>query len=909
MLRDRLQEIIARRRPDILPVFRGETPPPYDDTARLLAVLQAWGIWFQLLNIAEENTAMRRRRAMEKAHGLDAIPGTFAHALREARDRGLQAQDLQDLLRDLAVTPTITAHPTEAKRVTVLEIHRRIYVILYRLEAARWTERERADLSDELRNEIDLLWLTGELRMEKPTVTDEVDWGLHFFEQTLFERVPETLQRLDQALRQAYPRHAFHIPPFFRFGSWIGGDRDGNPFVTNAVTRAAMLSGRRLALRHYRRRVEVLIRRLSVSSHAVTASPRFTEHLESMLQRLGSRAPRIRKRNARELFRQYGVCLRECLLATERSRAAATTERDRPAATGAAAEAATGENPAYRDADGFIADLRLLEQELRDVDCDGLADSQVQPLRRAAEAFRFCAARLDLRENSTMINRALQSIWRLRRRGDEPPTADKDEPPPPDSDAWRDWLQAELARPQPAPPDLSLPERDAASTLGLFRLIADCRRLLGRDACGGFILSMTRSESDILGVYLLAKHAGLFADTQSVERCALPITPLFETIEDLRAAPKIMRALLNIPLVRRSLKEQGGVQEVMIGYSDSNKDGGFFTANYELSRAQAALARVSDETKIPLVFFHGRGGSVSRGGAPTGRAIAAQPPGSVRGRMRITEQGEVVSSKYANHGTAQYQMELLAASVLEHTIKSPEEERERRRPEHEQALEALSSLAYTAYRRFAECDGLLEYYHAASPVAELARMKIGSRPARRFGAATLADLRAIPWVFAWTQNRCHVPAWFGLGSALDDFVKVRGKAGAALLREMHADNRLFRLIIDEAEKSLAFVDLEVARAYAGLVASGALRERLLGLIVDEYRRSARAVLALTGESMLARRFTSFRRRQARRAEELRQAGLAQARLARRFRDGGKREDLIPLLLSINCVSAGLGWTG
>jgi phosphoenolpyruvate carboxylase len=420
---------------------------------------------------------------------------------------------------------------------------------------------------------------------------------------------------------------------------------------------------------------------------------------------------------------------------------------------------------------------------------------------------------------------------------------------------------------------------------------------------------MTRSVADVLGVYLLAKYTGNFGDREGVEQCLLPVVPLFETIADLRAAPGIMKELLGVPVVRRSVRIQGGVQEVMIGYSDSNKDGGFLASNWELSKAQAALTRVGEKARIPITFFHGRGGSVSRGGAPTGRAIAAQPAGSLQGRIRITEQGEVVSSKYANRGTAQYQLELLAASVLQHMLKSMEEEELKTTPEFQEAMEALSSLAHTAYRGLVEAEGLVDYYNAASPVEELVQMNIGSRPARRFGARTLAELRAIPWVFAWTQNRQYVPAWYGIGSAIDHFTGVRGEEGWQLLRRMFAESRLFRLVVDEAEKALAFVDLEVSRAYADLVEDAAVRDRICSMIEREYRLSERMVLAVTGEAQLAERFRRFSRKLNRRRDILRHAGLAQARLVGRFRRERNREVLVPLLLSINCVSAGLGWTG
>jgi phosphoenolpyruvate carboxylase len=508
----------------------------------------------------------------------------------------------------------------------------------------------------------------------------------------------------------------------------------------------------------------------------------------------------------------------------------------------------------------------------------------------------------------------LADVWRrtVRRTGGAA-GGTASEPPEQGSDGWRQWLAAELGRPltareQPA----TLPE-ESAETQGMFALVRDLREEIDREAFGSFILSMTRSVSDVLGAYLLAKNAGLFADAAGVESCTLPIVPLFETIEDLQRAPQIMRELLAVPLVRRSVRSQGGVQEVMIGYSDSNKDGGFLTSNWELSKAQIKLTRVGKEAGIPIAFFHGRGGSVSRGGAPTGRAIAAQPAGSIQGRMRITEQGEVVSFKYANRGTAQYQLELLAASVVEHTLKSEREKALVPTAEFDEAMEALSGAAQASYRGLIDHPDLLPYYQAASPLEEISLLNLGSRPARRFGARSLSDLRAIPWVFAWSQNRHFVPGWYGVGSGILTFLEVRGQRGAALLDRMFTESRLFRLIVDEVEKTLAYVDLDIAREYAELVPDAAARSTILALVEEEYHRTVEAVLRISGGRELVERYPRFRRRLARRLPTINQVSRQQIELLRRFRESGsdrsQEEQLSALLLSINTIAAGFGATG
>jgi len=879
LLTEQLKAVIIQRQPEILPLFQGKKPVPKDNSSILLGVLQAWGIWFQLLNVAEENTAMRRRRLLEKNNGLEKVPGTFANVFSQAKEAGASADDIQHLLNSAKIRPTITAHPTEAKRVTVLEIHRRIYVLLYRLEGTRWTPREKQKFIDALRNEIDLLWLTGELRLEKPSVALEVAWGLHFFEQTLFDRISETLERLQLSLTHIFPEHSFSIPPFFQFGSWIGGDRDGNPFVTNEVTRQTLYSNRSMVLAHYQQRLEQLLEKLSISRNAISLPESFEKSLSEMLDSIET-GEALTARNPGEVFRQFVVGMLVKMKGTIADQAGQVC---------------------YRTADEFISDITALEKGLIDSACNNIAKTLVTPIRQQAEAFRFRTVRLDLRENSTTVNHALIGIWQELN--------DKKEQPDLGSEAWKAWLVAELARPLEAHPEFETLDESAASTFGLFKLAAEMMDTLDREAFGHFILSMTHSVPDIIGVYCLAKYAGLFIDQAGTECCRLPIAPLFETIDDLQRAPEIMTELLNTPVIRRSIKEQGGVQEVMIGYSDSNKDGGFFTANWELTKAQASLTQTGKENGFPISFFHGRGGSVSRGGAPTGFAIAAQPAGSIHGQMRITEQGEVVSSKYANEGTAQYQMELLAASVFEHTLKSDNEDELKPNPDFNEAMEALSSLAYAHYRQFAEMEGLIEYYGAASPVEELAKMNIGSRPAKRFGANSLSDLRAIPWVFAWTQNRHLVPSWYGIGTALESFIKVRGEDGQELINKMFKESRIFKLIIDEVEKSLALVDFEVAQAYANLVEDESIRNNIYGLVKEEYELTHKWVLQITGEEKLCVRFRKFSRKLNRRSGALMKAGMEQVELVKNFRASGDEEQLVGLLLSINCVSAGLGWTG
>lgn len=886
-----LLEVVRRHQPEIEPVLIGGANISGFTPELMARSLQAQGIWFQLLSIAEQNAAMRRRRHIERTRGRDALRGTFAHVLAEASRDGIRPKEIETLLSSLRIRPVITAHPTESKRVTVLEKYRKIYLLLRELEMPRWTERERQELLGELRDQIELVWMTGELHLEKPTVEHEVSRGLHFFEESLFEKAPEMLALLDGALEQYYPNERFELPPFFQFGSWIGGDRDGNPSVTTRVTGWTLRQNALAALRHYQERIVQLARSLSITERALPVPPGFRDELGRELEASGEGAA-IRTRNPGEPYRQYLTLVLRKLDATM-----ARIEGQNIGGPGAP----------YANADEMIQDLRVIETALTEANSPSIAANLVRPVRRAVEMFRFSTVRLDLRENTTRTTAALQALWwATAGHGD-------DTPPELGSRDWRVWLLRELARPLTGPRLIPELPAEAADLIAMFRQAGEVRRGLDRDAFGSFILSMTRSVEDILGAYLLAKEGGAFLDAASTEICAIPIVPLFETIADLRAAPAIMREALAVPVIRRSIHWQRDVQEVMIGYSDSNKDGGFIASNWELAKAQSALTRVGGDAGTSIAFFHGRGGSVSRGGAPTGRAIAAQPAGSIRGKFRVTEQGEVVSYKYANKGTALYQMELLASSVVEHALKSEREEALKPRREFDDLMEALSGASRAAYSGLVSHPDLVAYFQAASPLEEISLLNIGSRPARRFGAKSLSDLRAIPWVFAWAQNRHVITGWYGVGSAIASLLEVRGQQGDLLLNRMFKESRLFRLIIDEVEKTLLLVDLDIAREYASLVADASARETIFAMIEKELALTREMVLKVSGGTELAERFPEFRRSLASRLPTINEVNREQVELLRRFR-GAEREaerDAFKsaLLLSINTVAAGLGATG
>ena len=551
------------------------------------------------------------------------------------------------------------------------------------------------------------------------------------------------------------------------------------------------------------------------------------------------------------------------------------------------------------------ANLLAAEETLAQMQSVSLASTLVRPVRWEVETFGFRSVSLDIRQNTTVINRVLKEIWRKLN------PLEKGEGPEPGTPEWQAWIEAELDKPLGFLPQFRGVSEEARELLDLLDLIRETIDGPDPQAIGAFILSMTQHASDVLGLYLLAKFSGLFADETARETCRIRVVPLFETIDDLRAAPADHDATCSpIRWCRNSVAANGGRQEVMLGYSDSNKDGGFFCASFELFEAQRGLIRIGREAGVSISFFHGRGGSVSRGGAPTGRAIAAQPAGTIDGHMRVTEQGEVVSSKFANRGTAQHNLEILAASVFVHTLKSIDEPELKVNREHQSAVEWIAQASFRHYRKLAEDKALLDYFHQASPVEELANLKLGSRPARRFGAKGIGDLRAIPWVFAWSQNRHLLTGWYGLGYAFDDFLVPRGGEGMKLLRDMFNKSRGFRLAVDEVEKSLYLADMDVAEQYAELVTDRTSAERLFALIRHEHQRTSRTILELTGEKRLCERFEGLQRR----FERVRPDGGPGQPLAGAAAEGnpqgqGGEKLMMPLLMTMNCVATGLGWTG
>jgi phosphoenolpyruvate carboxylase len=870
--------------------------------------LQVLSIAFQLLNMVEENAANQARRRREASQGIVEEAGLWGASLAGLAAAGMKAEEIAATLPKVCVEPVLTMHPTESKRSTVLEQHRELYLLLVKRENQMWTPAEQEAIRDEFLVALERLWRTGEIRLTKPDVASERRAALHY----LREIFPEIVPRIDRRLRQAWAQVGFPPAllektaalPRVTFGSWVGGDRDGHPLVTAQITRETLADHRRAALEVLVGHLERLGEQLSLSQRLQSPTAEFHDRLAALAATLGASGAEAMARNPLEPWRQW------CNLMLVRL--------PDPRATTAAPA------PLYAGPAQLLADLDILRAALLAVGATRLVSLALEPVERLVSLFGFHLAVLDLRQNSAVHEQALAQL--LQAAGIS-------------SSGYATWpekdrialIDSELRSPRPlAHPDAAGRGPQAAMVLDCYRAAAAYRHAHGISGLGALIVSMTRSLSDLLTVYVLAREAGLVrwctptgdpATAAHGEGLAseLPVVPLFETIADLEGSPAILRAFLTHPVTRRSLALQakGGrpQQQVMLGYSDSCKDGGIFASQWHLHRAQSRLSEVGNELGIDLRFFHGRGGTVSRGAGPTHRFLEALPHGSLHGDLRLTEQGETIAQKYANLYTATYNLELLVAGAAVTTVRhhSPP-------PRHDDAHPLLDRLAETsknAYEGLLAADNFMVYFSGATPIDVLEHASIGSRPARRTGRRTLADLRAIPWVFSWNQSRHYLPGWYGIGSGLQE-IHDHDSAGFKLIARKCREWPFLRYALSNIESNVASVKLDLMQEYAALVDDAAVREAFFGLISAEYRRTVTMLEAVFGGTPIAER-----RPRLVRTLELRDAGLralhaCQVALIRRWRalraggpaDVAAADELLPtLLLSVNAIASGLRTTG
>jgi phosphoenolpyruvate carboxylase len=849
--------------------------------------LQMMSIAYHLLNIVEENAAAQARRARESRHGLLHEPGLWGHGLAQLIKRGFSEEDIAAALDTIHVEAVLTAHPTEAKRPPVLRQHRELFTEFSELESSVWSPYERRLIKKRIKGILERLWRTGETYLEKPDVLSELEYVLDY----LLEVFPAAVSSVQQRLRQAWTDAGLstgNLPkterwPRLTFGNWVGGDRDGHPLVTAQVTRKTLQRLRAAALEAVDGRLEFLSKRLTLSDLFQEPSEELLSEIAKLKDALPHQGRATLKEYPHEPWREYVEILRH------RCRC----------------QGCDGSG-ACRRPEALIADLHLLRKSLVAVGANRIAESEIDPLLTHIDTFGFHLAALDIRQNSTFYEAALSQL--LQHGGFEDWNYS----------SWdfakrRKFLENELQSLRPISPRYGNVGGEAQAVLDCFRCVAEYIEDYGREGIGSFIVSMTRDVTDLLVVHVFAREVGLLRKGEDGLQSEITVVPLFETIEDLDHSPEIMRDFLQCPIVRNSLQRDGTgapIQQVMLGYSDSSKDGGIFASHWGLHRTQMALVAAGEDVRIS--FFHGRGGTFSRGAGPTHRFLEALPSGTVGGTVRLTEQGEVITQKFANTPTAIFNLELLLAGVtvtsLKHRDPAPED------PRLVELCDILSESSSEKYRALLHSDDFLEFWSQATPIDALERSFIGSRPTRRTGASSVQDLRAIPWVFSWIQARFYLPGWFGVGTALETLQRD-DPARFELLQENLKAFPFIHYVVNNVETSLASADLDVMRDYAELVESADIKDRQLKTIGEEYARTGEMINTLMKGRRDVRR-PRLIKTLGMRAEGLRRLHRRQIELLRQWRglraegrDAEADASFPSLLLSINAIASAQRTTG
>ncbi len=843
---------------------------------RASQIIRAFSYFSHLANIAEDQHRMRRSRAHARA-GSAPREGTIAAALAHAEQAGLTRAELAAFFRKALIVPVLTAHPTEVRRRSTIDREMEVAQLLAERDRIRLTPEEEAANMEALRRAILILWQTSILRRTRLKVIDEVTNGISYYDYTFLSELPRFYAAIEDELGSTGENA--ELPSFLRMGSWIGGDRDGNPFVTGEVLHQTLQLQSRRALTHLLDEVHLLGGELSLDGRIVSVSDQVLD--------LAARSPDRSSHRQDEPYRRAISGLYARLAATAHAFGHGEVPRH-----------AIGDAPPYASANEFVADLTAIHRSLVANGSETLARGRLRRLRRAASVFGFHLAGVDLRQNSDVHERTLAELFERV----EPGTGYRDMP----EDKRVARLVAELRTPRPlASPHIDYGD-ETRSELAIVHRAREAHRRFGPAAVPNYVISKASSVSDILEVAVLCKEAGLLQPQD--QALALNIVPLFETIADLRECPRLMDELFCLPAYAALLDSRGRVQEVMLGYSDSNKDGGFLTSGWELYKAEIALVQIFRKHAVTLRLFHGRGGSVGRGGGPSYQAILAQPGGAVQGSIRITEQGEVIAAKYATPELGRRNLEILAAATLEASLLHGEEAAPK--PEYLAAMDELSQTAYAAYRGLVyETPGFERYFWDSTVIGEIANLNIGSRPASRTNSRRIEDLRAIPWVFGWSQCRLMLPGWYGFGTAVRAYLDAHSD-GLPMLQGMAREWPFFATLLSNMDMVLAKSNIAIASRYSELVSDAELRAAIFPRLRAEWQGSIDMLLAVTGQSALLEPNPLLARSIKNRFPYLDPLNHMQIELLKRHRGGDQDDRVVQgIHLTINGIAAGLRNSG
>lgn len=846
-----------------------------------VSVVRAFSYFSHLANIAEDRHHSRQTRA-DLLAGARPKPGTLAHALERLKGARVPAERIAGFFEHGNLVPVLTAHPTEVQRKSILDAELEIARLVAAKDQPDLTPAEREELRERLAAQVLTIWQTRMLRPTKLTVADEIENGLSFFRYTFLTQLPRLYEDARRAVAQQYPGLPLHLRPFFRVATWIGGDRDGNPNVHAATLRRALERQSGIIFSHYLAEVHELGAELALARLLVKVTP--------ALETLSESSPDRSEHRRDEPYRRALTGIYARLAATARLVCGFEVARHE-----------IGSGDPYDSVDDFIFELEIIRHSLAENGSTLLTQARLVPLLQAARIFGFHLAPIDLRQGSEVMERVVAEL--LAKAGVVPDYSGLDEA------AKVTLLTDELTQPRVLASPFVVPSDEAAKELAVFREAASAHARYGPQCVPNHIISHGESVSDMLEVLVLAKEAGLYDPVTRSAR--INVVPLFESIADLTAAPAIMQAWFDNPIGRAVMRSRGDSQEVMLGYSDSNKDGGFFTSTWSLYQAEIALVELFQREQVTLRLFHGRGGSVGRGGGPSYEAILAQPPGSVNGQIRMTEQGEIIASKYANPENGRRNLETLLAATLEASLLERDHAAREDGPTFLAAMHELSQTAEQAYRSLVyETPGFSDYFFQATPISEIAELNIGSRPSSRKPSGRIEDLRAIPWVFSWAQCRVMLPGWYGFGSAVAAYQSRHGKPGLERLKRLYKASPFLQTALSNMDMVLAKSDLAVASRYAEMVKDRKLAQLIFDRIRTEWELTRHALFALSG----AREFLAGNPHLARsiknRFAYLDPLNHLQVELIRRHRAGNTDERIKRgIHLSINGIAAGLRNSG